>query len=332
MGDSDPRFQQPKLRKQRRMRRRWVALIVVASVLVFLVVAAFVTAHYTSRSSFCDTCHEMEPYYNSWQTSSHATAECVECHIPPGFVAYVQTKLFSFREIWVHTVGSPTSPLAVTREIPNDSCFRCHESDSENVPTDVTLGDVSFSHEAHQDEFCITCHVRVVHREVNPPYYKSPAAMSSCLECHDGTTAAGRCSTCHAPAHEPRGECSDCHNTESWGGDGTEHPFPRTGGHAGLACTDCHVSKPGSEIIPGTDLPRPDPACISCHGDKHNGLTDCTSCHTIAGWAPADFAHPRVGEHIPEGEQRVSCSDCHPDGYGAYSCLKCHETNAGGGD
>jgi nitrate/TMAO reductase-like tetraheme cytochrome c subunit len=322
--------EQPKPRK-RRLRRRWIALIVVAAAIVVLVIAAFITAHFTSRSSFCDSCHEMKPYYASWQTSSHATAECRDCHIPPGFVAYVQTKLFSFREIWVHITNGAEAPLAVTREIPNGSCLRCHRNGPGATPGDVTLGNASFSHQAHQGQLCITCHLRLVHRDVNPPYYKSPAAMSSCLECHNGTTAPSQCSTCHTPGHEPRGECSDCHNTESWGAGGTQHPFPRTGGHAGLACTDCHVSKPGSQIIPGTDLPRPDPACISCHGDEHKGLTDCTSCHTVAGWKPANFTHPQVGEHVPSGERQLDCVDCHPDGYGTYSCLKCHDTNAGGG-
>ena len=72
----------------------------------------------------------------------------------------------------------------------------------------------------------------------------------------------------------------------------SEHPFPRTGAHANLACPDCHVSKPGAEIIPGTELPRPDPACVSCHGDKHGGLTDCASCHTPTVWTDVTFRAP----------------------------------------
>jgi hypothetical protein len=170
-----------------------------------------------------------------------------------------------------------------------------------------------------------------VHRDVNPPYYVDPAAMSSCLACHDGTTAPSQCSTCHTPGHEPRGECSNCHGIEGWGpGAVFRHPFPRTGGHAGLTCTDCHVSRSGAQIIPGTDLPRPDPACISCHGDNHNGLADCTDCHSVAGWTPSTFQHPRVGEHMPNGEVRVDCASCHPSGYASYSCTKCHGSNAGG--
>ena len=44
----------------------------------------------------------MNPYYDSWQASTHSTAQCRDCHIPPGFIPYIETKLGSFREIYVH--------------------------------------------------------------------------------------------------------------------------------------------------------------------------------------------------------------------------------------
>jgi nitrate/TMAO reductase-like tetraheme cytochrome c subunit len=322
----EPKIEEPKPKRRRRLRRRWIALIVAGTVVVLSVVAAFVTAHFTSRSSFCDTCHEMEPYYASWQGSSHSAAECVDCHIPPGFVPYVETKVYSFREIWVHITNGAEAPLTVTREIPSSSCLRCHRT-----PADIILGNATFSHQAHGNQLCITCHVRIVHGAVNPPYYVSPGSMSSCLECHDGDTAPSECASCHTPGHEPRGECSTCHNSESWTSAALDHPFPRTGGHAGLACPDCHVARPGAALIQGTNLPRPDPACISCHGDKHTGLADCAKCHTINGWKPANFRHPGVGEHIGGGEHRLSCSSCHPSGFGAHSCTRCHSSNSGGG-
>ena len=41
-------------------------------------------AWYTSRPEFCNSCHIMEPYYKSWQESSHKNVSCIECHFPPG--------------------------------------------------------------------------------------------------------------------------------------------------------------------------------------------------------------------------------------------------------
>ncbi len=242
------------------MRRRWTVLIVLSCVLVALVIAAFVAAHYTSRSSFCDTCHEMDPYYASWMASSHASAECADCHIPPGLVPYIETKLFSLREVWVHITGGTDVPLAVTREIPNESCYRCH-----STPQDVTLEGVTFSHAEHEEEYCIDCHVRFVHTDVNPPYYESPATMDACVKCHDGTRAAGECSVCHEAPHEPRGECAACHNTNAWKPSAFTHPqvgehIPR--GEHPLSCTDCHTTGFGSQ------------SC-SCHGgNPPNGSDD----------------------------------------------------------
>ena len=248
--------------RRKRHRRRRLVLIIVAAVIVILIAGSYATAEYTSRTPFCNTCHEMNPYYASWEASVHDQVECVQCHIPPGVIPFTKTKLFSFREIWVHITGTPTAPLAVTREIPSSNCLSCHPN-----PGDATLGDVAFSHDAHAAESCVDCHVRLVHRTVNPPDYVPPAEMSSCLVCHDGTIASSECSYCHQPPHEPRGECSNCHNQDSWIGALADHPFPLVGADARLTCTDCHASQPGVEKIPGTELFQADPACVSCHGD-----------------------------------------------------------------
>lgn len=316
---------------RRRRRRRRLIIIIVAAVLVVLVGGSVATAEYTSRSAFCDSCHEMGPYYTSWQESAHAQVDCVDCHVPPGVIPFIETKLFSFREIWVHIAGSPVPPLAVTRDIPDSNCLSCHPDPGDATFGDPDLAGVAFSHDEHTDENCVDCHVRLVHRTVSPPDYVPPGDMSSCLECHDGTNAPGDCSYCHSPPHEPRGECGGCHGLESWTGALTAHPFPLEGAHASLGCSDCHVSKPGVENIPGTQLPQADPACVSCHGDQHGGLTDCASCHTPEGWTPSTFRHPQVGEHIPGGEHRLACADCHPSGFATNSC-SCHGGGNFGGD
>ena len=301
-----------------------IALSVIGAVIVILIISAFVTAHYTSASSFCDGCHEMEPYYQSWQASTHSSVECRQCHIPPGAIPYIETKLGSFREIYVHFSSHPDAPLAVTREIPNSNCRVCHDP-----PPDPTLPTVTFSHDKHSGLDCIGCHIRFVHTTVNPPEYVDPAKMSSCFECHNGSIAPDNCSYCHTPPHEARGECSTCHDRQSWTSTGpASHPFPRTGAHAALACKDCHVSKPGEPTVAGTQFPKPDPACVSCHGDKHGGLTDCANCHTPKGWRPATFNHPAAGAHTARS---FDCIECHPNGFATVSCT-CHGGNPPSGD
>ena len=329
-GDGSTPKKSKKSKKRRSRKHRWIlGLSIGGGVIVLVIVAAFVTAHFTSASSFCDTCHEMDPYYATWQASEHSGAECRDCHIPPGTVSYIETKLGSFREIYVHFFGKADAPLTVTREIPNASCFRCHD----DPPADPSLPTVTFSHAEHAARTdCITCHVRLVHKTL-PPGHLDPGQMSSCFRCHDGSTAPNNCSYCHTAPHEKRGECSSCHNTSGFTSAGGNHPFALTGAHASLTCTQCHVSKPGVANIPGTELAQADPACISCHGDNHKGLTDCAGCHTPTAWTDVDFEHPftLTGAHAT-----LKCAQCHISKPGGAtvagtnfpaadaSCVTCH--------
>lgn len=212
-ASGEPAPAPPKPPRKRMSRRRKITLLVVAAVIVVLAVASFVTAEAFSTNKSCNSCHEMNPYYNSWSTSVHNNTKCVQCHIPPGFPSFVKTKVLSLRELWVHTFGPPEPPLAVTRKIPNSNCLACHAN-----PGDEKTATVTFPHSTHADVKCVDCHVRLVHRSVNPPYYMDPMTMSKCLSCHTGQSGAppSKCSTCHTAPHEARGECSNCHNMSSF--------------------------------------------------------------------------------------------------------------------
>src|SRR3972149_99108 len=68
-------------------RARLIALGIIAVIGAFLLALGMLTsgaAMYTSRSQFCISCHIMEPYYVSWQESSHKDVACIKCHFPPG--------------------------------------------------------------------------------------------------------------------------------------------------------------------------------------------------------------------------------------------------------
>ena len=118
-GTAAPASAEKPPKKPRKHRRLKLAAIIVGAIIIVFAGASFATAEYTSRSKFCDSCHEMDPYYQSWQASVHKTADCRDCHIPPGFIPYVETKFGSLREVWVHFSSHPEAPLAVTRQIHN---------------------------------------------------------------------------------------------------------------------------------------------------------------------------------------------------------------------
>jgi nitrate/TMAO reductase-like tetraheme cytochrome c subunit len=382
-----------------RRRRGRIILLVVAAAIVVLVGGAFVAAEITAKSTFCINCHEMDPYYTAWQASTHKSAQCAQCHVPPGFTHFVATKVYALREVWIHVTGQVKAPLAVTRKIPDTSCLRCHQT-----PVDRQLGNATFSHQKHTATACIACHVRLVHRGVvgeDPSItYVDPALMTSCFRCHDVTNIAGGCAYCHTPPHAPRGDCSGCHSMQSWagaspanhpftltgkhiglacaqchkpdstlgliagsdlgkaspdcsfchtpgheargdcknchttdsfkGGAPANHPFKLTGKHVGLACAQCHKPDSTLGLIAGTSMGKASPDCSFCHTTPHVGPKDCARCHTTAAWKPSTFTHPQEGEHVPQGERKLACADCHPNGYATSTCSKCHQGTPSG--
>jgi nitrate/TMAO reductase-like tetraheme cytochrome c subunit len=309
--------------------RWWKRIAIVVAVIVVLFVGgSAVAARFTESNKFCGTdCHEMWPYRDTWAKSAHKQVDCVQCHIPPGPVNFVKTKLAASREIWVHFTGLPKKPITVTRHIPNSACDRsgCHTS--AQTGKTISLGQpapVKFEHGSagHAKQLCIACHASLVH--AGAPGVTAPPAnsMNSCFTCH--TNGIKDCGYCHKAPHGDRGPCNDCHSINSWSGKGGPHPGgPLTGKHGQIACETCHTK--GVSVAPD--------GCITCHGDQHNGLTDCVRCHTIKNWDPSKFTHPQEGEHIPAGEVPLQCNACHLNGFGQPASCPCHGGSApsGGG-
>jgi nitrate/TMAO reductase-like tetraheme cytochrome c subunit len=310
--------------------RWWKRLAIIAGVLILLLVGAgAVAAKFTESNRFCGSdCHEMWPYRDTWEQSAHKSTDCVQCHIPPGAVNFVETKFYASREVWIHFTGQVKAPIKVTRHIPDSACMRsgCHTSAQTGktfklgAPAPVTFEHGSEGHAAQQ---CIECHASLVH--AGAPGVTAPPAnsMPSCFTCHpDGTKD---CGYCHTAPHGDRGPCVDCHSIRSWnGGKGSgPHPGgPLTGKHGQVACQTCHTQ--------GVSV-KPD-GCIDCHGDRHNGLTQCVDCHTIKNWNPTGFSHPQEGPHVPAGEEPLPCDACHQGGFGQKPGCPCHGGNPPSGD
>ena len=68
-------------------------LTIVLGCLVLLIVAGYATVEATSSSTFCGSCHEMNPEANTWKASSHSQVACKECHIQDGVVNYAKAKM-----------------------------------------------------------------------------------------------------------------------------------------------------------------------------------------------------------------------------------------------
>ncbi len=182
-------------RKVRRILYPLLALL--AAWLVLMVVMAAAAAWYTSRPVFCNSCHNMEPYYKSWQESSHKDVTCVECHFPPGLGGKVRGKMLGLVQLMKYvTASAGTRPSA---EIPDASCLRsgCHES--RLLSGRVDFHGIPFDHTPHLQEgrrgktlHCTSCHSQIVqgthmtvdHQDLLPLPLQGPALQREAQRLH----------------------------------------------------------------------------------------------------------------------------------------------------
>jgi cytochrome c nitrite reductase small subunit len=144
---------------------------------VFVVVAGlagFGLWKYHEQPEFCATCHIMQPYLESWQSSdwmAHAHAKedvaCLDCH-----EATIQQQV---NELFLFVTQQYETPLR-ERRFETEKCLSCHEhgsyeeliartADKDRNPHDSHWGemDCRMCHKAHRDsvDYCSSCHAPV---------------------------------------------------------------------------------------------------------------------------------------------------------------------------
>lgn len=153
------------------------------------------------------------------------------------------------------------------------------------------------------------------------------------------------CINCHFDEH--RGQLSDncqfCHNTTAWrpavGFDHAGAAFALEGKHQTVTCAKCHVVVKDQQKGVDPEFHRFKPVafaqCTDCHADAHKGRlgTDCTSCHTPAGWKSvriAEFNHDRTHYPLRGKHASVTCEKCHgqrptTEPLKFAACMDCHD-------
>ncbi len=316
--------------------RRWGKWIIIGAVAGVVVSAAGVET--TSQSWFCNSCHIMEPYYQSWKTGSHKNVKCVECHISPGVDNFVVAKLNGLGQV-VDDVLNRTSakPSASVSEL---SCTRsgCHSV--ERLSKTATTGAFKFDHSKHLgarhlgvEISCGTCHSHVKgdkHFEVN---------TGVCITCHlvDRAPASvtegvgGSPTVIHLVARNGANGAVSNHSSVAEG----ETPPPS-------ACTTCHDAPKGEIQFQGLKFDHAQflafgAKCESCH----QGVTAtpppiddgrCLECHTFG--VDAKIGTREMHKIHTLGRHKIECSSCHgtirhgPQVQTAslerFDCTKCH--------
>jgi len=332
-------------------KRRIVIIGVLLGVVVVGGVGAIGLWKYHELPQFCATCHIMDPYLESWQSSdygaaAHAEADvaCLDCHEPT-----VQQQV---DELVVYTQGDFTVPLE-ERQFETQFCFDCHlpneHTGYEEViqrteglelnPHDSHLGemDCDICHKTHRvsEDYCAQCHGAVA----TGPGWMTEVTRTAEIDVWDPEMD---CSVCHvmvpyvesledtdllAYAHAQEGlECLDCHEVEAVEQVHEEAvagaPIkPRTVEMA--ACFDCHAANEHTsyeQVIERTKDYVIDDQNINPH-DPHAGLEEppieCRYCHQMHRESP-----------LING-----CYSCHHEGtFESCSSSACHVLTEAGGD
>jgi hypothetical protein len=248
----------------------------------------------------------MEPYYQSWVTSSHANVPCIECHFPPGFGGKVRGKLLGLVQLAKYV--TETQGPRPAAEIPDESCLRSGCHDTRLLSGKVQFKGVTFDHAPHLGDMrrgkrlrCVSCHSQIVQGE------HMTVTESTCYLCHFKDTG----------FNEGIGACTQCHQIpekeyDLGGGVKFTHELAY---EKGVDCFNCHA-----DVVRGNGA-VPEERCRVCHNrpgdlakiDDHVLLhrthvtdhkIDCTDCHL-------EIQHSFDEERLLHAAS--DCASCHPN-------------------
>jgi nitrate/TMAO reductase-like tetraheme cytochrome c subunit len=322
-----------------------MTLVVVGGVMM---VGTAGTVAYTSRSEFCNTCHIMEPYYESWRHSAHHMVDCVDCHFEPGLLETVDGKFKAINQLTKYVTGTAgTKPWA---EVSDQSCMRsgCH---SERLLSgDLEFGRVRFDHRHHlldsrrgRQLRCTSCHSQIVQGS------HMSVTTSTCFLCHLRPSGQGEahseCSTCHGAPKEDLTVAGKPFRHAEWMANGADcascHRDVTRG--SGVAkknrCNSCHADVAHIErfddeaFIHENHITKHKIECDQCHEEIEHKLPerdhiatagDCAACHDSRHQVQHFMRSGQGGalvENLPDRmyETRVDCTGCHRETHGAES-------------
>ena len=272
----------------------WQGAALLGACVLLLTVGTGTAGWYTSRSQFCNSCHIMEPYYTSWQESSHKDVACTKCHFPPGVAEKARGKVLGLLQLAKY-VTQTQGPRPVA-EIPDASCLRsgCHET--RLLSGRVDFKGIAFDHGKHLGHLsqgielrCTSCHSQIVQGA------HMTVTESTCFLCHfkDGHF------------NEGLGACTRCHQIpetefDLGGGVKFDHDLAY---EQGVDCQSCH-----SDLIRGQGE-VPQERCTVCHNRPDD----------LKRYQDGPFLHKtHVSDH------KVDCTMCHLEVHHSLGCRPLH--------
>lgn len=340
-----------------------VILIVVFAILPFILVAGYVGFTITESPEFCGSvCHNMKPYYESYEQSTHKGILCAECHNEPGFMGFFKgTVIGAVKESVLYLSGNYGKEPIVC-DLSGKSCLReeCHKIERLNERDFIYEG-IPFSHSVHNKEMpenirlkCTSCHASdsLVHMKLDittcylchTDGIISKEESDRCLDCHSKDIEKIKdydhsgilkdrtpCSNCHKPDHErevvKQERCNLCHRLETKEKEkyttSKLHKI-HTFDHT-VDCAMCHTG------ITHSFKPAFSENCLDCHKEiktlkttKFRNRSFPHLLHTSEAVAKCEYCHSKKKEtHGKLLISEASCRTCHHT-QKSIECSKCH--------
>lgn len=331
-------------------------LVLIIGSFLALAVVTFAAMEYTSTTGFCNQCHIMNPYYNTWATSSHKGVHCYDCHIDEGTFNYLKAKVNGLKELYLVATDSVTTPGKDEKAW--DKCQKCHakllqpssqETDSfehyKHIKSGLNCkqchGDLIHGQETKDfRQICVDCHKNKV---ATPASHSAPEFKvthgqaflknnNGCELCHSEGQAQQMCQSCHGvtmphPANYVDRHVADVKTAAAGDAKSAEAANAKSAEAANAKTTTTANAKTAADTktAAGTSL------CLKCHLEKPDNLPrkaqSCQACHGITMPHPQDFltGHGKV----VQGQGDKACLNCHkeqPAGQNrlAKSCDSCH--------
>jgi len=163
--------------------RTWMkaSLLVLLGVVlgVPLMSMGYYTMVRTSTPQFCAMCHEIQPAYRDWKTSSHGfnaqgvVADCMDCHLPAPhdtFDFFYAKAYHGLKDVIAHFTLDEYDRAENRRhawaDIHNDQCMKCHRNllylpDKRGAM--LAHRTVVYARQGYEKQ-CTDCHRYLVHR------------------------------------------------------------------------------------------------------------------------------------------------------------------------
>ena len=300
----------------------------------------------SEQPGFCNSCHIMNTYYDSWKVSSHGEVNCLDCHLQPGFIGHVKGKIDGLAQAVSCIVGRVgTKPNAAVEDI---SCLRaeCHNT-QELISSNIDYEGIKFTHKSHitkvvdgikiscglchshfegdehfnvNNDVCFTCHF------LKDNESGSRLVQTSCQDCHkvpDKVIERGWVTIDHAEFVSYKASCEDsCHKKE----------IEKQSQVSDTVCLNCHSYRKDQQIdsveLHEIHTNHEKVECFACHGKVVHGPTktdsivammDCKNCHSDTHEVQRTIYtaqhHPQNGDSerilSPMFLTHVECTGCH---------------------